>query len=554
MEKRGVILTGFLFLSVFMLGITSAADLCWIETDASTCTATAGNQVVMYTSDSTNAHGELESYSPHQYSQVLCCNFGSGNTTCSGSNKIIGLSSQTNAHAEIPENSNYLNDVCYDGLTSCFSVSGGANCAGAPGELGVLSLSSNTNAHLEDASLQNYDTKICCTVSGTIPPDEPIIPRAFWSDDNFVEVTFLSVIPDSTSIKLVLENSGFAEGTNLDFDILEKEFFFDTSIRTIVGTTDSNGTVIATWLITSEDLATATDFEEFYFVVNGEQSGYFTINVLDPIYCSTIVTCGDYAEQSMCESDDCQVNESSVPGSIDCSDSDIDCYCTQNVDTCVGAFSSLLDPTPFPPVSGDGIISVGETCDSSEWGGITGCADFDAFTGGSLSCDSTGHFDTSLCTGGNGPGVYGDGIINLGETCDGSEWGPITGCADFDEFTGGVLSCDSPGNFNTFQCTVKAAGELGTCLITEGDVDENGCDDGFLTIAWTGQWIWNEEENPGHVDPEGLSSLCAAGGTRVIECPAQIKLPFFGFYNIIAVILLITIIYFILIRKNNKED
>jgi len=287
-------------------------------------------------------------------------------------------------------------------------------------------------------------------------------------------------------------------------------------------------------------------------VVNGEQSGTLTLNVLDTP-CRTIITCGDYAEQSICESDVCQVASDSVPQAINCSDPDINCYCTQNVDTCVGAFSSLLDPTPFPPVSGDGIISVGETCDSSEWGGITGCADFDAFTGGSLSCDSTGHFDTSLCTGGNGPGVYGDGIINLGETCDGSEWGPITGCADFDEFTGGVLSCDSPGNFNTFQCTVKAAGELGTCLITEGNVDENGCDDGFLTIEWTGQWVWNEEENPGHEDPKGLSSLCVNGGTRVIECPAQIKLPFFGLYNIIATILLVTVIYFILIRKNKKE-
>ncbi|MCH8945472.1 MAG: hypothetical protein IIA85_00945 [Nanoarchaeota archaeon] len=551
-EKKLVVLTGFLFLTVFMLGITSAVDLCWIETSASTCTATAGNQVVMYVSSLTNAHGELESFSPHQYSQVLCCNFGSGDTTCSADNKIIGLSSPTNAHAERPENSNYTSNVCYDNLTNCFSVSGTANCAGAPSELEVLRLSSSTNAHLEGPGLTNYDTKICCVVSPLIPP-EPNNPRAFWSDDNFVEITFLNVVPSSTSVKLVLENSGFAENTTLDFSILEREFGPDTSIRTVVGTTDNNGKVVATWIITSEDLATATDFEEFYFVVDGKESGSLTISVLPDDYCLDKFTCGDYT-QDICESDVCDgVAENSVPEGVDCSDPNTNCYCTQNEDTCSGAFS-YSSTTTTTLTSGDGIISPGETCDGSNWGPITGCTDFDAFTGGILSCDSTGHFDTSSCTGGV-LGVYGDGTINLGETCDGSNWGGITGCSDFGAFTGGVLVCESPGNFNTFQCTVEeSTKEIGTCLITEGDVDENGCDDGFLVIEWTGQWIWNEEENPGHLDPKGLASLCTTGGTRVIECPAQIKLPFFGFYNIIATIFLITIIYFILIRKSKKED
>ena len=535
-EKKLVVLTSFLFLSVFLLGITSAADLCWIETSASTCESTSGNNVVMYVSDSTNAHGELESRSSHNYKKVLCCNFGGGSTSCSGNNKIIGLSSSTNAHAERPENSRYNSNVCYDSLSSCFSTT--SNCAS--GELEVLRLSSSTNAHISGPG-QSYNTKICCTVSEPLmepPPtlrecedgidndgdglvDYPSDPGctsasdndeadtappppnafAFWANNNFVEITFKNVIPDVTNVKLVLENSGLSQGTNLDFDIREREFGPDTRIRIISGTTNNNERVVATWTITQEDLDTATDLEEFYFRVNGEQSGSLTLNILPPVDCGTVVICSDY-EQSDCENDYCQVAEISVPGGVDCSDTNTDCFCTQNGNACGGAFSAstTTPPTTTPPAE------------------------------------------------------EGDGIISIGETCDGSEWGGITGCSDFGEFTGGVLSCESPGRFNTFQCIgIEVTREIGTCLITEGDVDENGCDDGFLTISWTGQWIWNEEENPGHEDPEGLSLLCGEGGTRVIECPTQIKLPFFGLYNIIATIFLITIIYFILIRKNNKN-
>jgi len=518
-KKRLLILTGFLFLNVFLLGITSAQGLCWVETSASTCTATTGNQVVMYLSNSTNAHGELKSPSP-QYEKVLCCDFGSGDTSCSANNKIIGLSSPTNAHAETPEGLNYNSNVCYDSLISCFPVSAGFNCAGAPLELEVLSLSSSTNAHIEGPGLPNYNTKICC-----------VVVNAFWSDDNFVEINLLNVVPDLTSVKLVLEDSGFAENTSLNFDIFDS---VDTSIRTVVGIADSNGKVVATWLITSGDLTTATDSEKFYFVVDGKQSGFLTLNILPLIDCTTVITCSDY-EQSICESDVCQVAEVGMP--VDCSDPDIDCFCALNVNTtCSGAYSSSVTLPPSPPKDDDGIISVGETCDSNgnNWGPIIGCTDFDNFTGGNLSCDSTGHFDTSLCTGGTPGGICGDNTINTGETCDNLNWGPITGCSDFDGFTGAGLLCDDlTCNFNTFLCNVVETTEkIGTCSITQEDIDPNGCDDdGLLTISWTGEWTWGEG-NSDQNDPDGLASSCTAGGGGSIECPAQIRLPFFGFYNI----------------------
>jgi hypothetical protein len=103
-------------------------------------------------------------------------------------------------------------------------------------------------------------------------------------------------------------------------------------------------------------------------------------------------------------------------------------------------------------------IELGENCDGSNWGPITGCSDFDEYTGGTLTCNAPGSaqeckFNTSLCTGGDSSGFCGDSDINNGdEECDGSDWGPILGCQNFDSWTGGTLSCDSNCNFNTSSC------------------------------------------------------------------------------------------------------
>ena len=55
---------------------------------------------------------------PTNYPYVLCCGFGTGSTTCTRANKIIGLSSSTNAHAESPSSSVYSssNNICYGDL------------------------------------------------------------------------------------------------------------------------------------------------------------------------------------------------------------------------------------------------------------------------------------------------------------------------------------------------------------------------------------------------------------------------------------------------------
>jgi len=135
---------------------------------------------------------------------------------------------------------------------------------------------------------------------------------------------------------------------------------------------------------------------------------------------------------------------------------------------------------------GDGIIDIGEQCDGSNWGPfITGCLDFDLFTGGTLVCDAECKYDTSSCTGGS-IGSCGNGIIDTGETCDTLDLNGFT-CLNFG-FTGGTLLCDPNCDYDTSQCTT---GEGPTCTLTsaywnqtqavEGDsvqliVEGTGCD------------------------------------------------------------------------------
>ena len=121
----------------------------------------------MRLSDTTNAHGEVYNGAGN-YPIGICYSTIFGGTaptnpsrTCSGNNKVVRLSSPTNAHAEIPGNNNYGTEICYQGL-NCYSVAGNAACSTSnPVEYEVVSLSGATNAHLGVAG--TYGTKICCS-------------------------------------------------------------------------------------------------------------------------------------------------------------------------------------------------------------------------------------------------------------------------------------------------------------------------------------------------------------------------------------------------------
>lgn len=141
-------------------------------------------------------------------------------------------------------------------------------------------------------------------------------------------------------------------------------------------------------------------------------------------------------------------------GTLTCTEDD----CVFNTSQCEGI---------LPPTCGDGIIQVGEQCDGSNWGRIKGCWNFDNFTEGQLKCVGC-TFDTLNCS--RPPErICGDSTIQPGELCDGTNWGAITGCEDFDNFTGGTLRCIDCG-FNTDYCIDSVGGFCGDGVIQVGEL------------------------------------------------------------------------------------
>ena len=191
MPKEILILFGVLFLILF-LGNVSAVDMCWVEASSADCITNNG-QVVMSVSGATNAHGALAGQG--SFIPVLCCNFGEGDTTCTADNKVLGLYSSTNAHAEVPDlvSPNYNVDVCYDSLKNCRSTD--VSCA--INEIEVLYISDLTNAHIEEAGLQsqNYDLKICCVIELAMLCD---LTSAEWQYEEVMQGADVGAIVNGT--------------------------------------------------------------------------------------------------------------------------------------------------------------------------------------------------------------------------------------------------------------------------------------------------------------------------------------------------------------------
>ncbi|MBU2562107.1 MAG: hypothetical protein KKF68_00400 [Nanoarchaeota archaeon] len=676
-KKRGFTLGCFLFIFI-LIGFASAESCRIVE--RSSCS----DDILMGLSSITNAHGEIAS--SENYNYVLCCDFGAGDTACTGTNKIIKLSSITNAHAEIPSLNNYNQSICYEDF-----VCAGRTNSCEIGELEILSLTSNTNAHIGSAG--NYSVKICCSgvcgagreyIDGSCTAEQ----SAYWANINNQAISSISAILGSTQIKLVLINTGLSQGTNIDFEIYEDDFASNDEIRTganaLSGTVDAAGKVEVTWTPTQQDIDNAAgigegDEYEFYFLANTKSSGILILTISEGT-CASVNRCMDYTTSTMCESDSCSVATNSVPSDITCGEGSYSCECgwNSNTEECSPSW------TAFGDSCGDGIISAGEQCDGSNWGDLTDCSDFDEFAGGILSCGNDCMFETRLCTGGEG-GECGDGIIDAGEHCDGSNWGNISSCSIFDQFTGGTLSCGSDCKFNTNSCTggttgtcgdgeintgemcegsnwgnisscsifdqftggtlscgsdckfntrlctggeggecgdtIIDAGEhcdgsnwgpitncnyfdyftggtlscrddckletelctggespnydlfpsIGTCYYNEDTNDD--CDDGFLTYSWIATWNWDEDNDFGSSNPDGgdyvnydgtyrydpydsvsgkrISKQCVEGYNSV-PCPAQVKLPFFGFYNLVFTLFVISLIYtFMILRKKD---
>lgn len=146
-----------------------ASLVCEIKPPAESCSA---SQTELFRlSNNQNAHAELTT-APVFYPWNVCCEAASDtlSSSCVAPDAIIAsLSGATNAHVEIPSETNYVNDVCLSsaaGTVSCDYITGAGDgftlCNANGYDTCVATLSGNTNAHATDCITNPYNLKICC--------------------------------------------------------------------------------------------------------------------------------------------------------------------------------------------------------------------------------------------------------------------------------------------------------------------------------------------------------------------------------------------------------
>lgn len=148
-----------------------------------------------------------------------------------------------------------------------------------------------------------------------------------------------------------------------------------------------------------------------------------------PSTCPADCTCGngvcDAAENSTNCPQDCVCGDGTCDGGENPVNCPQDCGCGNNV---------------FEP-------QFGEECEGFDFGGLT-CLDVNC-TGGILSCNADCTLSASTCTGCQI--VCGDGVRDVGEECDGSDFGGMI-CLDV-QCTGGILSCNNDCTISRATCT-----------------------------------------------------------------------------------------------------
>lgn len=265
--KRGVIFGLFISLIIILFPSALAANTC-----------SDSDQIILRLSSDSNAHGETYN-GIGGYTTEICYDDifgtpGNGDRTCSGTNKIIGLSSNTNAHAQDPSLNTYGTPICYGNLACQLRTN-----ACQTGEFPVVRLSSATNAHLErgDAPSPNYNNIVCCSVGGGVVPN---LEKGYWANIAGNELTSNAQIVLGDSVQSVAE--GVSVGENVLFNVYDDDPGVDDLIATF-SVSAASETAKQNWApspseyqigFSGADDLLEGDLLELYFIASVASSGY----------------------------------------------------------------------------------------------------------------------------------------------------------------------------------------------------------------------------------------------------------------------------------------
>ncbi len=162
--------------------------------------------------------------------------------------------------------------------------------------------------------------------------------------------------------------------------------------------------------------------------------------------------CADTVDNDADSKADCQDTDcggSAGPAGVTCCNVDFDC----TGDLVCGA--SKVCEAAQPPLCGDGTVDAGEACDGSDLAGHTCITQ--SFSGGTLACAPDCTFDTNSCTlAGGGGALTCDGVSkDANEQCDGTDLGGAT--CESQGFKMGNLLCAASCTFDTSACLTERA-------------------------------------------------------------------------------------------------
>ena len=598
--KRGAVIFLILSLLAIFLSVNFISAInCDVRTRA-TCDDThyPMNHIIMGLSANTNAHGQ-NATGVTLYNSVLCCDSaGTSNCTSGPSNKIVGLSSLTNAHAQTPDLTSYTTNICYGYLHCVGSTDNCGSGTASSFPYSLLSISNTTNAHLSNYSgTGSYSTKICCKDNSPfIGPCT--LTNAGWTIDT---------IQAPYSVAMAVDGVGCVDGTGTGAIINFSIYTSSNSLVTWALGNFPNGVWSTTKAGTNYYFnATAIQSQNKFSSLSGNGLGYkrLTVTAKDNSLpgCEAVLTCSDYTAtnfgtnnnaKSQCGLDSCNIARSDPgldrnppPGytyscswnntantckfndtyggmpqaTILCGNNQTLCldnntnlkYCYGGGYTCPLGHQVLSDGNGRCDVGKEGCSSVecnngnqdscvsGTTCKkgTTQNSGICYSANTPVFN--DTKCQSGYALCRSTAT--NQLYCYGDGNCPPGSVAATGSCAVGSASPNAAATCVGTSAVCDPIKHVCFDPTVS----IGSCSRTYINTGDTCADDGLLTYRWTAIWTGTGT----------IPSNCAPTGSASVECPAQTPLPLFTPVNAIITVLAIIGIYALMnfVKKEHKKN